>query len=94
MHSDLAVALSHSSRDYIASVASEHVKINVNPALACRLQEVSSSAPAMASSFRISSALWDKIHHFASFPQTGGEFGWPLGTVSITPADGGGDHPF
>ncbi|KAI0269085.1 mitochondrial branched-chain alpha-ketoacid dehydrogenase kinase-domain-containing protein [Russula aff. rugulosa BPL654] len=28
----------------------------------------------MASSFRISSALWDKIHHFASFPQTGGEF--------------------
>lgn len=25
----------------------------------------------MASSFRISSALWDKIHHFASFPQTG-----------------------
>ncbi|KAH9981704.1 mitochondrial pyruvate dehydrogenase [Russula compacta] len=25
----------------------------------------------MASSFRISPALWDKIHHFASFPQTG-----------------------
>jgi len=25
----------------------------------------------MASSFRSSSALWDKIHHFASFPQTG-----------------------
>lgn len=24
------------------------------------------------SKFRISSALWDKIHHFASFPQTGG----------------------
>ncbi|KAG6823508.1 hypothetical protein H0H87_000928, partial [Tephrocybe sp. NHM501043] len=23
--------------------------------------------------FRITSALWDKIHHFASFPQTGGE---------------------
>lgn len=23
-------------------------------------------------SFRISSTLWDKIHHFASFPQTGG----------------------
>ena len=39
----------------------------------------------MASSFRISPALWDKIHHFASFPQTGGEFGWPLGTVSSTP---------
>ncbi|KAI0246296.1 mitochondrial pyruvate dehydrogenase [Lactifluus subvellereus] len=25
----------------------------------------------MPSTFRISSALWDKIHHFASFPQTG-----------------------
>ncbi|THH04734.1 hypothetical protein EW145_g5304, partial [Phellinidium pouzarii] len=25
----------------------------------------------MASSFRISAALWDRIHHFASFPQTG-----------------------
>ncbi|KAH9015631.1 mitochondrial pyruvate dehydrogenase [Lactarius pseudohatsudake] len=25
----------------------------------------------MTPSFRISSALWDKIHHFASFPQTG-----------------------
>jgi hypothetical protein len=23
-------------------------------------------------SFRISSALWDRIHHYASFPQTGG----------------------
>src|ERR1700677_1577453 len=27
----------------------------------------------MSSSFRISSSLWDKIHHFASFPQTGGQ---------------------
>ncbi|KAG6811522.1 hypothetical protein H0H92_007035 [Tricholoma furcatifolium] len=26
----------------------------------------------MSAGFRISSALWDKIHHFASFPQTGG----------------------
>lgn len=60
----------------------EHVKIDVNPALVFTGSSVSSSAPAMASSFRISSALWDKIHHFASFPQTGGEFGWPLGTVS------------
>ncbi|KAH0578279.1 hypothetical protein H2248_003902 [Termitomyces sp. 'cryptogamus'] len=25
----------------------------------------------MSAGFRISSALWDKIHHFASFPQTG-----------------------
>ncbi|KAI5117737.1 hypothetical protein M0805_004926 [Coniferiporia weirii] len=25
----------------------------------------------MASGFRISAALWDRIHHFASFPQTG-----------------------
>jgi hypothetical protein len=24
--------------------------------------------------FKISGALWDKIHHFASFPQTGGQF--------------------
>lgn len=24
--------------------------------------------------FRISSHLWDKIHHFASFPQTGGTY--------------------
>jgi hypothetical protein len=36
-------------------------------------------------SFRTSSALWDKIHHFASFPQTGGEFAWPVGSVPITP---------
>lgn len=26
----------------------------------------------MSAGFRISPALWDKIHHFASFPQTGG----------------------
>lgn len=26
---------------------------------------------AMSASFRIKSALWDKIHYFASFPQTG-----------------------
>jgi pyruvate dehydrogenase kinase 2/3/4 len=25
----------------------------------------------MSAGFRISPALWDKIHHFASFPQTG-----------------------
>ena len=25
------------------------------------------------SKFRISGALWDRIHHFAAFPQTGGE---------------------
>lgn len=25
-------------------------------------------------SFRITKSLWDKIHHFASFPQTGGAF--------------------
>jgi hypothetical protein len=69
----------------VARVRRVHVKINVNPAPARRLhQEAFSSAPAMASSFRITSALWDKIHHFASFPQTGGEFVWPLGNVSIT----------
>ena len=28
----------------------------------------------MSGVFRISPALWDKIHHFASFPQTGGTF--------------------
>ena len=27
----------------------------------------------MSAGFRITPALWDKIHHFASFPQTGGE---------------------
>ncbi len=27
----------------------------------------------MSSMFRITPSLWDKIHHFASFPQTGGE---------------------
>jgi hypothetical protein len=27
----------------------------------------------MSAAFRISSALWEKIHHFASFPQTGGQ---------------------
>jgi len=27
---------------------------------------------AMSAGFRITAALWDKIHHFASFPQTGG----------------------
>jgi pyruvate dehydrogenase kinase 2/3/4 len=59
------------------------VKFDVNPALhrSRPHQEVSSSTPAMTSSFRITSALWDKIHHFASFPQTGGEFRWPLGAV-------------
>lgn len=25
----------------------------------------------MSAGFRISSGLWDKIHHFAAFPQTG-----------------------
>ena len=25
----------------------------------------------MSAGFRITPALWDKIHHFASFPQTG-----------------------
>ena len=28
-------------------------------------------SPAM-SRFKMSAALWDRIHHFASFPQTGG----------------------
>jgi pyruvate dehydrogenase kinase 2/3/4 len=32
-------------------------------------------------SFKISSALWDKIHHFASFPQTGGEYPRRLAAV-------------
>ncbi|KAG6371542.1 hypothetical protein JVT61DRAFT_9248 [Boletus reticuloceps] len=27
----------------------------------------------MSAAFRISPALWDKIHHFVSFPQTGGQ---------------------
>lgn len=29
---------------------------------------------AMSAGFRITPALWDKIHHFASFPQTGGMY--------------------
>ena len=31
-------------------------------------------SPAM-SRFKMSAALWDRIHHFASFPQTGGTLG-------------------
>lgn len=27
----------------------------------------------MGSPFRITAALWDRIHHYASFPQTGGQ---------------------
>lgn len=33
----------------------------------------SNAIVAMSAAFRISPALWDKIHHFASFPQTGGQ---------------------
>lgn len=28
----------------------------------------------MSAAFRISPSLWEKIHHFASFPQTGGQY--------------------
>ena len=36
----------------------------------------------MSASFRITPALWDKIHHFASFPQTGGM--WDKQRISTT----------
>ena len=36
----------------------------------------------MSAGFRISPALWDKIHHFASFPQTGGRIS-PLLLISV-----------
>jgi len=38
----------------------------------------------MSAGFRISPALWDKIHHFASFPQTGGLFFSALAAPSDT----------
>jgi hypothetical protein len=37
----------------------------------------------MSAGFRITPVLWDKIHHFASFPQTGGMFAFLL-TFGIT----------
>lgn len=39
----------------------------------------------MSAGFRITPALWDKIHHFASFPQTGGEC--MTDPISISEAD-------
>jgi hypothetical protein len=49
----------------------------------------------MSAGFRISPALWDKIHHFASFPQTGGKLAFYFHlpcthfmTRSIAAADG------
>lgn len=50
--------------------------------------------------YRINSRLWDKIHHFAGFPQTGGVFlintdelavpfcAHPESYASLAPADG------
>lgn len=36
------------------------------------------------SRFKISAALWDRIHHFASFPQTGGAFSFSLHSLYPT----------
>ena len=39
-----------------------------------RESETSFPPHTMSAGFRITPALWDKIHHFASFPQTGGQY--------------------
>ncbi|KAF5345114.1 hypothetical protein D9756_011469 [Leucocoprinus leucothites] len=40
----------------------------------------------MSAGFRISPALWDKIHHFASFPQTGGTLFLSFSLSPVVPA--------
>lgn len=49
--------------------------------------------PRMSALFRITPSLWDKIHHFASFPQTGGRQPYcllfpALMYISFSSADG------